>query len=141
MIRRTALSRSPFLACLGRKLFSNSAAAKEKIYELRTYSIQPSRFVEFLKLTEEKIHLRTAHSKIIGYWSTELGGLNEVVHIWEYGKLSLTSLKSLVILCLLDSFEQRTGVRKRLAADKNWVESYVSKAFPMISSQVSICVC
>ncbi len=30
--------------------------------------------------------LRTAHSKLIGYWSTDLGGVNEVVHIWEYGE-------------------------------------------------------
>ncbi len=32
--------------------------------------------------------LRTAHSKLIGYWNTDLGGVNEVVHIWEYGVLN-----------------------------------------------------
>ena len=42
---------------------------------------------EFLQLTTEEFHLRTAHSKLLGYWTTELGGLNEVVHLWEYGQL------------------------------------------------------
>ena len=23
---------------------------------------------------------------LLGYWTTELGGLNQVVHLWEYGK-------------------------------------------------------
>ena len=49
------------------------------------YHVKPESFSEFLKLTNEKIHLRTNYSKLVGYWSTELGGLNEVVHIWEYG--------------------------------------------------------
>lgn len=92
-------ARSSLLACHGRRLFSNETAAKEKIYELRTYAVQPSRFVEFLKLTEEQIHLRIAHSKLIGYWSTEIGGLNEVVHIWEYGNYS-RPLHRLFIFCL-----------------------------------------
>ena len=67
---------------------SSTAASTEKgkLYELRTYAIQPAKFGEFLKLSAEHFHLRTAHSKLIGYWTTELGGLNEVVHLWEYGR-------------------------------------------------------
>ncbi|KAF6729201.1 NipSnap-like protein 3A [Oryzias melastigma] len=41
----------------------------------------------FLKLTNEKIHLRTAHSELIGYWSVEYGGLNQVFHIWKYAMM------------------------------------------------------
>ncbi len=55
-------------------------------YELRTYYIQPHLNAAFLKLTNEKIHLRTAHSELIGYWSVEYGGLNQVFHIWKYGE-------------------------------------------------------
>ena len=65
---------------------SSHAERNDKFYELRTYSIQPARFGEFLKLTAEHIHIRTAHSKLLGYWFTELGGMNEVVHLWEYGE-------------------------------------------------------
>lgn len=55
-------------------------------YEIRTYNIQPHLNTAFLKLTSEKIHLRTAHSELVGYWSVEYGGLNQVFHIWKYGK-------------------------------------------------------
>ena len=60
-------------------------AGGRKLYELRTYSIKPARTAEFLKMSNEHMNLRMAHSKLIGYWTCELGGLNEVVHIWEYG--------------------------------------------------------
>lgn len=76
---------------LGSRTFSTSqvpaaTTSSEKIYELRTYALQPARYGEFLKLSNEQLHMRTAKSKLIGYWTTELGGLNEVVHLWEYGR-------------------------------------------------------
>ena len=64
-----------------------SSERQTTIYELRTYLIQPSKFVSFLGLTQEHLHLRTNHSRLIGYWTTEFGGINEVVHLWEYGQL------------------------------------------------------
>ncbi len=48
--------------------------------------MQPQYYGEFLKLTNENIGMRTKYSKLLGYWATELGGINEVVHIWEYGR-------------------------------------------------------
>lgn len=42
--------------------------------------------MENLKKT---IHLRTAHSELVGFWSVEFGGrMNKVFHIWKYGKES-----------------------------------------------------
>lgn len=41
---------------------------------------------DFLNLTEDKIHLRTAISELVGYWFLEFGNMNEVFHIWKYGK-------------------------------------------------------
>ena len=61
-------------------------SSSSKIYELRTYSIKPECMKPFLELTFEKFHLRTQFSVLHGYWTAELGGLNQVVHIWEYGK-------------------------------------------------------
>ena len=66
---------------------SNDAENK-KIYELRTYAIRPDKFGEYLKLMEENIGLRTAHSKLLGFWITDLGGINEVNHLWEYGMIT-----------------------------------------------------
>ncbi|XDV37618.1 hypothetical protein PO909_007194 [Leuciscus waleckii] len=87
-------------------------------YEFRTYYIQPHLNAAFLKLTNEKIHLRTAHSELVGYWSVEYGGLNQVFHIWKY-----------------DSYAQRASVRAALAQDPSWIEQYISKAMPMLSTQ------
>ena len=63
-----------------------------KLYELRTYAIKPDKFGEFSKIMQEGYALRTVHSKLIGYWNTDLGGLNEVVHIWEYGKCVVSAV-------------------------------------------------
>uniref|UniRef100_A0A3Q3Q7T7 NIPSNAP domain-containing protein n=1 Tax=Monopterus albus TaxID=43700 RepID=A0A3Q3Q7T7_MONAL len=87
-------------------------------YEFRTYCIRPDQNAAFHKLTNEKIHLRTTHSKLIGYWSVEYGGLNQVFHIWEY-----------------DSYSQRAAVRAALAQDPSWISEYTSKAMPMLTSQ------
>lgn len=73
-------------------------------YEFRTYCIRPEQNAAFLKLTNEKIHLRTAHSALIGYWSVEYGGLNKVFHIWKYGEtvcLLRGSSSLFEVLCLL----------------------------------------
>lgn len=73
----------PFLSI--RSYHSAMAVRSDKIYELRTYNIVPQHVKEFFSLTSEQFHLRTSQSKLVGYWATELGGLNQVVHIWEYG--------------------------------------------------------
>ncbi|XP_068181582.1 protein NipSnap homolog 3A [Antennarius striatus] len=88
------------------------------LYEFRTYCIHPEQNSAFLNLTNEKIHLRTAHSELIGYWKVEYGGLNKVIHIWKY-----------------DSYAQRAAVRAALAQDPSWISDYISKAIPMLASQ------
>ena len=34
-----------------------------------------------------------------------------------------------------DSYSQRAGVRAALAQDPSWIEQYISKAMPMLTSQ------
>ena len=68
-----------------RQLHVEKAVTEGKVYELRTYNIWPQHVKEFMNLTSEEFHLRTSQSKLTGYWTTELGGINQVVHIWEYG--------------------------------------------------------
>uniref|UniRef100_A0A673JD74 Protein NipSnap homolog 3A-like n=1 Tax=Sinocyclocheilus rhinocerous TaxID=307959 RepID=A0A673JD74_9TELE len=90
-------------------------------YEFRTYYIQPHLNAVFLRLTNEEIHLRTAHSELIGYWSVEYKGLTiteYVFHIWK-----------------CDSYAQRVSVWAALAQDPKWIEQYISKAMLMLSSQ------
>ena len=52
------------------------------IYEIRTYDLMPRTMDEFEKRTEEKIAERKKYSQLGGYWQTEVGPLNQVVHIW-----------------------------------------------------------
>lgn len=88
--------------------------------ELRTYSLKPEAFPKYLALTNEKFHLRTAHSKLNGFWLHELGGLNSVTHLWEY-----------------DSLEHRAQVRDALGVDKSWISEYVVNLLPMLAEQVN----
>ncbi|XP_021546886.1 protein NipSnap homolog 3A-like isoform X2 [Neomonachus schauinslandi] len=78
-------------------------------YEFRTYCLKPSKMNEFLENVKKNIHLRTAHSELVGYWSVEFGGqMNKVFHIWKY-----------------DNFAHRTEVRKAVAKDKEWQQSVI----------------
>ena len=58
------------------------------MYELRTYLLRLDKMAEFLRETERLFHLRTRQSPVLGYWTGELGGLHQVVHIWPYGELT-----------------------------------------------------
>lgn len=44
----------------------------------------------YLQITKGKYHLRKAHSKLVGSWITEIGDVNEALHLWEYGKYIYT---------------------------------------------------
>jgi hypothetical protein len=82
------------------------------IHELRTYTLKPNKAADFLKLTREVGYaIRTRHSKCAGYWTTEVGDLNQVVHLWEY-----------------DDFAHRTAVRTALAKDSDWTTKYLTHA-------------
>nr|XP_028568584.1 protein NipSnap homolog 3B-like [Podarcis muralis] len=87
-------------------------------YEFRTYTVKPDKMKYFLELTSKNIHLRTAHSQMVGYWTSEFGGLNKAFHIWKY-----------------ESFAQRSAVRTALAKDKEWQEKYMSRMLPLLDKQ------
>lgn len=54
------------------------------IYEFRTYTIKPRMLGEFMKRWEPKLPKRLEHSRLAAMWTTEIGPLNEVIHVWEY---------------------------------------------------------
>ena len=82
------------------------------IHELRTYTLLPKKAPEFVKLTRKVgFEIRSKHSKCLGYWTSEIGDLNQVVHLWEY-----------------EDFAHRTQTRAALAEDKEWQKQFVSEA-------------
>ncbi|XP_012592282.1 protein NipSnap homolog 3A-like isoform X2 [Microcebus murinus] len=90
-------------------------------YEFRTYYFKPSKMNEFLENFKKNVHLRTAHSELVGYWSVEFGGrMNKVFQIWKY-----------------DNFAHRTKVRQALAKDKKWQEQFLIPNLALIDKQES----
>ena len=58
------------------------------IYEMRTYSIRPGKVAAWESSFAEAYNSgRGKFSKLGGLWHTELGPLNQVIHIWPYESL------------------------------------------------------
>jgi len=59
------------------------------IYEIRTYSLVPGSLAEVEKRFHEAyINHRKQHSELLAFWHTEIGPLNEIIHIWPYADLA-----------------------------------------------------
>ena len=54
------------------------------IVDHRTYELQPGRLRDFLALYEkEGLPVQKKHlGNLVGYFTTEVGNVNEIVHIW-----------------------------------------------------------
>jgi hypothetical protein len=75
------------------------------IYELRTYRLKTGTVPAYLKLVEEEgIAIQRAHlGDLVGYFFSEIGPLNEIVHVWAY-----------------PSLDERERRRTTLAGDPAW---------------------
>ena len=58
------------------------------IYEIRTYDLNPRSVPGFEKRFGEKLPGRMELSGFGGLWHTEVGPLNQVIHIWPYEDLN-----------------------------------------------------
>lgn len=86
------------------------------IVELRTYTLHPGQQAPFLSLMErEGIAIeRRILGRMLGFYVSDIGPLNQVVHMWGY-----------------DSHEERTRRRALLAAAPEW-SAFVPKVLPLI---------
>ena len=73
------------------------------IVEMRTYTLQPGTLAEAEKRFGEALPVREKHSKLAAFWHTEVGPLNQIIHVWAY-----------------DSFEQRGAVRAAASKEEGW---------------------
>jgi hypothetical protein len=89
------------------------------IVEERIYTLHPGKAPEYLRIYEaEGLEIqRRILGRMVGYFSTEFGTLNQIVHLWAYRDLA-----------------ERAERRAQLAADEGW-RSYVQKIRPLILTQ------
>ena len=58
------------------------------IYEFRTYYLKPHTVGEFEKRFGDAYEKRRKHSELAAFWHTEVGPLNQVIHVWPYQDLT-----------------------------------------------------
>src|SRR5207237_8069596 len=73
------------------------------IYEIRTYGIAPGSLAEVEKRYGEAYEYRKKYSPLTAFWHTEIGPLNEIIHIWSYKDLA-----------------ERARIRGEASKDSNW---------------------
>jgi NIPSNAP protein len=90
------------------------------IYELRTYTLQPGKQAEYLKLSGGVGRKARGdnYGKLEGFWTTEFGTLNQVVHLWAYPDLN-----------------ERDRLRGELSRNEEWTKGYLPQIRSMLMAQ------
>ena len=73
------------------------------IYEMRTYDLKPRALPEVIKRFGEAYEKRKKLSPLAAFWYTEIGPLNQVIHVWPYADLA-----------------ERTRIRAAAVAGGDW---------------------
>ncbi|NGM86262.1 NIPSNAP family protein [Parapusillimonas sp. SGNA-6] len=89
------------------------------LVEERIYTCHCGMALQYVRMYEaEGLAIqRPILGKLLGYFTTELGALNQVVHLWAY-----------------ESMEDRTSRRATLLADERW-KAYAAKVRPLVLQQ------
>ena len=58
------------------------------VYELRRYRGLPGELNSWTSLFKGALTARQQYSKIVGLWTSEIGGLNVAAHLWAYNDLN-----------------------------------------------------
>ena len=91
------------------------------LVEERTYTTHPGKYREYLALYEAE-GLEIQHrilGRMVGYYYSDIGDLNQIVHLWAYTDLN-----------------ERAERRARLLAEPRW-QAYVARMLPLLQSQES----
>ena len=83
------------------------------IIDLRTYTVKPGKVADYLALYErEGLPVQKRHiGEPVGYFVSEIGELNQLVHIWKYESLSDRERKR----AAMEADPEWTAYRKRSA--------------------------
>jgi hypothetical protein len=90
------------------------------IQELRIYTTKPGAVAEVAKNSGSVAREIRGdnYGKLEGYWMTEIGPLNQVVHLWTYSDLN-----------------ERARLRAELAKNERWTKEYLPLIRPLIVRQ------
>ncbi len=90
------------------------------IYELRAYTVAPGRAPDLVKLSADvgRPIRGNDYGTLEGYWLSEFGPLNQVVHLWSHADLNA-----------------RQDARARLGQNKAWTSDFIPQALPLIQKQ------
>ena len=58
------------------------------IYEVRTYTLKPGTVPQAEQAFADKIAERVKYSPLAGFWRSEVGTLNQIIHVWPYKDLN-----------------------------------------------------
>ena len=88
------------------------------LYEMRTYRLRTGAVPAYVKIVgDEGIEVQKGHlGHLVCYFFSEIGPLNEIVHVWAY-----------------TSLDDREARRAALAADPRW-QAVLSKIVPLIET-------
>lgn len=103
---------------LRRSFLSLAASKSSQIYELRMYQIVPEKYDAFNQLAMQMMPQRPSIGHCQGYWTVQMGGLNEFIQIWKY-----------------DNLQHRYDCLKTLGQDKEWIRSFEKPIGQMLMSQ------
>ena len=88
-------------------------------FEMRTYTVHMGKQKEYLKHFEDVgLPIISRYAKLVGYWYTDIGELNQLIHIWAY-----------------ESLDDRAAKRAALYQDQEWQTKFLPKALPMLEKQ------
>lgn len=73
------------------------------IYEVRTYTLEPGTVAQFEAGFADALPHREKYSPLAAFWHTDIGPLNQVIHVWPYENLG-----------------ERERIRAAAAQDPHW---------------------
>ena len=90
------------------------------IYELRTYTMRPGMAPAAANHSAEvgRDVRGDDYGTLEGYWLTEIGPLNQVMHLWSF-----------------ESMEERARLKAALGQNERWNNEYLPKMRPMLVRQ------
>ena len=89
------------------------------IYEVRTYTLKPGSVAKFEENFGKALKAREKYSKLGGFWHTEIGPLNQVIHIWPY-----------------ENMEERNEIRAEASKDPDWPPANPSDMYVSQESEI-----